>query len=103
MTATKTFIQYIDLYDDRDVIDPESKEVVGTEQYLVKKNIKVKCNVMLSDIKRFQQVIGETGRIQSNRTSLVLSDGTSLIVSETFDNMYNLLNNKKIGFEYGNK
>lgn len=98
---SKTFITVVDLYDDKDIIDSTTNKVIGVEQFLVRKNIKLKANILLSDIRRFEQVVNENGNIKKQFTKLVLSDGSNITVKNTYDDIDKLLNQKQIGFKYG--
>lgn len=100
--TTRTFTTIVDLYDDKEVLN-EANEVIGVEQVLIKKDIKLKVNVILSDIKRYEQVVNDNGNIKHKTTKLILSDGNAIMVNESFNEIHNLLKEKQIGFQYGRK
>ena len=96
----KVFISYIDLYDERDIIDEDNK-VIGSEQYLMKKNVKLRTQVYLEDIKRHEEVLTDNGNLKKGFTKLYLQSGDNLVVKESFDNITKMLSTNKIGFRYG--
>lgn len=96
----KVFISYIDLYDERDIVDEDDK-VIGSEQFLLRKNVKLRTQVYLEDIKRHEEVLTDKGNLKKGFTKLYLQSGDNLVVKESFDNITKMLNTNKIGFRYG--
>ncbi len=96
----KVFISYIDLYDERDIVDKDNN-IIGSEQFLMKKNIKLKTQVYLEDIKRHEEVLTDKGNLKHGFTKLYLQSGDNLVVKESFDNITKMLSTNKIGFRYG--
>ena len=96
----RVFISYIDLYDEREIFDEDNK-VIGSEQYLMKKNIQLKTQVYLEDIKRHEEVLTEKGNVKKGFTKLYLQSGDNIVVKESFDNITKMLSTNKIGFRYG--
>lgn len=96
----KVFISYIDLYDERDIVDEDDK-VIGSEQFLLRKNVKLRTQVYLEDIKRHEEVLTDKGNLKRGFTKLYLQSGDNLVVKESFDNITNMLSANKIGFRYG--
>ena len=96
----KVFISYIDLYDERDIVDEDDK-VIGSEQFLLRKNVKLRTQVYLEDIKRHEEVLTDNGNLKKGFTKLYFQSGDNLVVKESFDNITKMLSTNKIGFRYG--
>ena len=88
------------LIDNQDIVDEDDK-VIGSEQFLLRKNVKLRTQVYLEDIKRHEEVLTDNGNLKKGFTKLYLQSGDNLVVKESFDNITKMLSTNKIGFRYG--
>ena len=98
--TSMVFTSVMDIYDEMDILDEEGV-FVSREKCLVKKNVKLRTQIYLDDIKRLEEVMTERCNIKKGFTKLYLDTGESIVVKEDFSNMQKMLSTKQIGFKYG--
>ena len=96
----KTFTIVTDVWDDMDILD-ENDNVTGTEQVLIKKNVKLRTSIFLEHIKRYDETVNDKGNVRKGYTKLFLDSGDQVIVKESYNNIDKMMEVNKIGFEYG--